>query len=330
MEYKTGDSGIRSTAEDGFELKVAEEVERTSEFFAESERRLWGNASSSWIVAADIIKKVRPIPWVFWIMIRSVYGYAGQVREVDPMTFTMIEKLIMRACQDQDLVSEEYRDLTPTKLTQALEFIGSDVAASLCFIHSVGKRVSINLSERIFRAIMDDAFLRCRLGVVLGQHSPEAGIGRCLLAGFTGRAGLAVQLASGTEDQAKIALAGLATGKDISKVCVDVYKCDPLQVAALSLVAGGCSKEIALGVAAFSLPSEEVAPGTEQYKWLTLFSILENIRLNRFENISKESWHSVGISTQAQASISKKTQNVFRKGHAFNWLLTPLSEMLDR
>lgn len=327
MESKGHNITTSASLEDGFEQKVAMDIERTSQFFAENERKVWGNVSTTWGVAADIIKKVRPVPWIFWIMIRAVYGSGGQIRDADPMTFGSVENLIFRACDDNELTNASDNGLEVVKLTDAVDLIGSDVAASLCFIHSVAKRVSLNLSERIFRAIMDDAFLRCRLGVIVGNHSPVAGIGRCLLAGFAGRAGLAVQLASGTEDQAKIALSGLATGKDIGKVCMEVYNCDPLQVAALALVGGGCSKEIALGVSAFSLPSEEVIPGTEQHLWLTLFTVLENVRLNNIKNISPECWHTLEITQDGKEKIERKCQNIFRKGHSFNWLLKPLSEM---
>lgn len=312
-----------SEAED----KLLEEVEKTSEYLAENERRMWGTVSTSWNVSASIVKKVKPVPWLFWIMIRSVYGKSGEVKDVDPMTFSLVENLLKRALKDPDLCASDQL-IENANLTKTVDILGSDLAASLCFVHSVSRRVSVGLNERVFRAIMDDALLRARLGVMLGQEVPLYGIGRCLLAGFAGRSGLAVQLASGSEDQARIALSGLATGKDIGKVCMDVYGCYPLQVAALSLVSGGCSRDIALGISAFSLPSEEIIPGSEQYKWLSIFSVLEHLRLNSMDQIPEDYWKSMGMNENQRKNLEQKTQQIFRKGHGFSWILKPLSEML--
>ncbi len=308
--------------------QVLEEVEKTTEIFAKQDDALFGIKNTSWTTAADVVKKIVPVPRLFWKIIHSVYGTSGEVKEVDPMTFSVLENLILKAVDDKDLITEIPPGGT-LNLTKAVSALGSDVAASLCFVYSLSRRVSKNLNERIFRAIMDDALLRARLGVVLGREAPQVGIGKALLAGFTGRAGLAVQLASGSEEQAKIALSGLATGKDISKVCYEVYGCDSLQVAALSLVAGGVSKDIALGVSAFSAPVYDVVGGSEQYRWLVLFTILENLRLNKVDAIPESYWGAIGVNGEKKESIIKSTQKVYRSGHKFNWILSPLTAMGD-
>ena len=264
---------LENVSEDEFEEKISNEVEKAGDVFAEQEKKTWGALSPSWNVASGIVKRVKPVPWIFWVMIRTVYGRSridagkGQKSSADPMTFSILENLIMRAVQDSEL-AQGVDSKTIKNLTGAVNVLGIEVTASLCFIHSVCMRVSRSLNDRMYRAIIDDALIRARLGVLLGTGSKSLGIGKPLLAGFAGRAGLAVQLASGTEQQARKALNSLASGKDISKMGFDVYGCDPLQVAALTLIAAGCHQEIAFGVASFSLPSSVEEMNKEQLLWL--------------------------------------------------------------
>lgn len=316
-------------AESNFHDQVVEEVDKTSEFFAQKEGSIFGVQNYSWTVAAEVVKKIIPVPRLFWIIIHSVYGKSGEVRTVDPMTFSILENVILKAVEDKELVTGKQFS-GKLNLSKAVEALGSDVAASICFIYSLSRRVSNQLNERVYRAIMDDALLRARLGVMLGREASHVGVGKALLAGFAGRAGLAVQLASGTDEQAKIALSGLATGKDISKVCYDVYGCDSLQVAALSLVAGGFSKDIALGISAFSLPTEELSKGSEQYNWLALFSVLENLRLNKLDSIPEEYWSALKIDEVTRDYIAKSSQKIYRTGHKFNWILSSLSTLVEK
>jgi hypothetical protein len=323
------DESEHSHTESGFHDKVVDDVNKTSQFFADKESSIFGLQNSSWSIAADVVKKIIPVPRLFWIIIHSVYGRSGEVRKVDPMTFTILENVILKATEDKELVTGD-PVVGKINLTKAVNAIGCDVAASLCFIYSLSRRVSNQLNERIYRAIMDDALLRARLGVLLGREVPGVGLGKAVLAGFAGRAGLAVQLASGSEEQAKTALSGLATGKDISKVCFDVYGCDSLQVAALSLVAGGFSKDVALGISAFTLPSDELVPGTEHYNWLVLFSILENLRLNKLDAVPDSYWGMLSIDETTKEYIIKSSQKVYRTGHKFNWILSSLSDLADK
>lgn len=318
---------FENITEDEFEEKISIEVERASDTFSEEERRTWGSISASWGTASNIVKKVKPIPWIIWVMIRSVYGGSSKSFSADPMTFVPLENLLLRAVQDDSLANEEFK-ITPKSITAAMKLLGPETAASLCFMHSVCMRVSRTLNERIYRAIIDDALIRARLGVNLGQCSDYLDIGRPLLAGFAGRAGLAVQLASGSEEQAKKALNSLATGKDISKMGHDVYGCDPLQVAALTLVAAGCNRNIAFGVASFSLPSNGGTVSKEQDFWYKLFATLEYIRLNKIDWITPDIWLLLGFDDAGKEELLNQSQDVFRNGHGFAWVTTKLSQMI--
>lgn len=316
-------------SEDEFDATISNEVDQASKYFAEEDRKSWGTISPSWDTASKIVKKVKPVPWIFWIMIRSVYGSSVGTSKPDPMTFLVLENLLVRASQDPSLIKGMNSEVQGRKtVTNIVKVLGAETVGSLSFIHSVCMRVARLLNDRIYRAIIDDALIRARLGVIVGQNSEYLDIGKPLLAGFAGRAGLAVQLASGSEDQAKKALSSLATGKDISKVGFDVYGCDPLQVAALTLVASGCNKSIAFGIASYSLPTHVGKMAQEQELWLNLFTLLENLRLNKIDGISDEVWTSLGFDEVNREDTLNECQDVFRNGHGFAWLTTKLSEMV--
>lgn len=285
-----------------------------------------GDISPTWVRATEIIKTVRPIPWAFWGLIRSVWGSQNPHREiVDSSHFTVVEKLVLRAAGDPDLT------LGPVKgkrqFTDFYNAVGPETTASLCFIHAVCKRVSVSLQERVFKAIIDDALLRARLGVVLSQLSPKVSTGAGLLVGFSGRAGLAIQLASGTEASASEALKSLATGQSISSTGISVYGCDPLQVGALALIAGGCNKQIATGISAIDGKREDVLVGSPQYDWMLYFNTIEQMRIGRLDSMSPAELEYLAIGDEAKKDLAANSKLAFRSGHNFDWLLLNLSEM---
>jgi hypothetical protein len=285
-----------------------------------------GKSSPSWIKAAEIIKKVRPVPWAFWVLIRSVWGVKNAEKvDLDSSHFTVVEQLVLRAVMDEELV------LAPCKrkgqFSDSFKSLGAATTASLCYIHAICKRVSIGLPERVYKALIEDALLRARLGVVLSQFSPRVSIGAGILVGFSGRAGLAIQLASGTEVQASEALKSMATGQDIGDTGMSIYGCDPLQVGALAMIAGGCNKAIASGISAFGDNREEVLIGSEQYDWMLIFSFIEKLRIGKLDQISESDFEYLAINSDDKKELQSKAKQVFRMGHNFDWLLLNLSEM---
>lgn len=283
-------------------------------------------SSPSWMRATEIIKKVRPVPWVFWVLIRSVWGEANAARvSIDSSHFTVVEQIVLRAVQDDDLV------LQPSKkkgqFSESYKCLGPVTTASLCYIHAVCKRVSISLPERVYKALIEDALLRARLGVVLSKFSPRVSVGAGLLVGFSGRAGLAIQLASGTEAQAAEALKSMAMGNDIGTTGMSIYGCDPLQVGALAMIAGGCNKNIASGISSFGQKREEILVGSEQYDWMLIFSFIEKMRIGKLDQISELDYEYLAISTDDKKDLQTQAKQAFRMGHDFEWLLLNLSDM---
>ncbi|MCB0322172.1 MAG: hypothetical protein KDD69_01330 [Bdellovibrionales bacterium] len=329
-EARDDQFGFDDFGEDGFDEQVGEELKAAKQLLDPAEPGIAGTPSGvGWAAAAEIVERVRPVPWLLWVVVRSVYGRSGELGEPDSHAFSVVTNLMLHAANDRALAphrsEDEESDGKISNLTTAIDLIGSDVAGSLCFIHAVCRRVSTSLNERVWRPILDDALLRAHIGYHVGQIAPSFGAGRGMLAGFAGRSGLAVQIASGSIEQAQKALAGLASGVEIGEVCKDIYACDPLQVSALSLIAGGCNRDIAMGIAAFSKREGNLLPGSEQHRWFCLFSVIEQMRMGQLEQVTDEHWRTLGYDPAAKNDLLTRVQLVQRRGHGWRWMTQSLA-----
>ncbi len=313
-----------STFEEG--LDTEEEVTNSDRILDEASEEAVGTISPTWVRAREVVKKVRPIPWAFWSLIRSVWGHENPESIVlDSSQFSVVERLVLRAVEDSELVMEPVE--RKGQYVDSYTALGASTTSSLCFIHAVCKRVAVSLQERVYRAIIDDALLRARLGVILSKASPRVSVGTGLLVGFSGRAGLAIQLASGSETEASDALKGLAMGQDISSTGLNVYGCDPLQVGALALISAGCNKQIASGISAFGISKEDIIFGTPQYDWMLYFQAIEKMRVGKIETLTTAELEYLGIGEEAKSRLQTMSQKAFRAGHNLEWLMLNLSEM---
>ena len=275
----------------------------------------------SWEIASKIVTRYRPVPWILWRVIHAVLGKPGQTPKPDPITFDIVRPLIFNAAKDKTLFVPDPAAPPLAKLEHIIPSLGADVGAALCVIHGVCRRISNSLSERVWRPILDDALMRGQLGYHVGKHCPKFGPGRGMLAGFSGRSGLAVLIASGDVQQAQRALEGLAAGSDIRDVGTSVYGCDPLQVAAMTLSAAGCNIEAAFGTAAFSTRGRDLAPRGEQYLWLSAFAVCENIRMGTPDRIEERYWEALGYNVAARGELRERSRMLQRKGPAWQWLI---------
>lgn len=322
-----------------------------------------GPRGESWQVAARIVRDFRPVPRLVWVIIHNVYGRIGSNHHVDPMIFSDVEPLILRAATDKTLASSpppapaaaaaphtppaqrqksvilsranvasleaaasapaQPEEIEVKNLEHAVQIIGADVAASVCFIHAVCRRVANSVSEKVWRPILDDALLRAHMGYLVGRSSRGFGPGRGMMAGFCGRSGLAILIGSGSIDQAQAALSGLAAGVEIGQICTKVYGCNPLQVAAMAAVSAGFNRDIAVGVGSYNAEDTAVVSASEQDRWLSAFSIVENLRMNRRDDIDPNSWLVLAYTEAHKAELMKKIQNVQRRGHGWGWLTKP-------
>ncbi len=325
-EENTGYSEEDHQKRIGAELGAARRV-----FAAELSVKADKGEDVTWENAATIVENVRPVPWILWAVVRSVYGKSGELGNPSSAQFTTIPNLIRTACMDESLAGEKaIESLEDIKtLTEAVDIVGTDVAAAIAFVHAVCRRVATSLVERIWRPIVDDALLRAHMGLIIGKHSPFFGAGRGALVGFAGRSGLAIQIASKGEQEAQRALFGLASGMEIRDICLDVYGSDPLQVSALALVAGGCNRDIPMGIASYAQDGAGLVPDTEQFQWYSAFKIVECVRMGKREEIPEACWKELGYKSSMIDAMMKDVQQVQRRGHGWRWITKSLVPKAD-
>ncbi len=280
----------------------------------------------SWDRAQDIVKKFRPVPWLVWQIVRAAFGKPGKSPELSFGVFNPLDRLILFAATHKVFAPANSNAGKKIYLSEATARLGTDVAAALCFMHAICRRIGVMLPERIWRPILDDALIRARIGHMVGSRS-SFGRGRAMLAGFSGRSGLAIQIASGDLDQARKILEALAQGLDINQAGLFIYGCEPLQVAALALTASGCSREAAFGTASYTTKGDGIVPGSEEFSWLAAFSICEGLRMNDLTRVEPAHWAALSYGPNDRDELIKEIKLMQRKGHSLEWISWPQQAM---
>ena len=157
-----------------YQQKVSQDLQRAGSEL----RALEGGApqaADSWSVAGSLIARFRPIPLVVWRIVRAVYGRSGRITQAHPLTFIGLERVLYRAAVDETLAVTTLDDILSrveqsesAAMRDVVETLGIDVAAALCLIHAVCRRVAQSPLEPIWRPILDDALLRAQIGFHLG------------------------------------------------------------------------------------------------------------------------------------------------------------------
>lgn len=277
-------------------------------------------SKNSWAAAKRMVYDFRPVAGYLWRIVHAVLGQTEKLGKPDPIAFDTMTPLLRVASGDLVLTGTqteaESRD-------EAIKKIGFDTAAAICVIHGVCRRVGAAAPERIWRPIIDDALLRANIGFLIGGQISHFGKGRGLLAGFCGRAGLAVQIAASDLNRSQKALEGLAAGMDIRVVGLNNFGCDPLQVSAIMLASAGVSTEAALGVAAFSNDGRGLTPKGMQQLWYAVFVITEHLRMNEPERIDPKHWRTIGYDDLLRKELEVKVKSLLKKGHRWDWVCEP-------
>ncbi len=277
-----------------------------------------GPQTQGWRHAREVIDNFRPVPWFIWRISNYVLRVPGKTNKLSEGFVMGLRRLLFAAASDKILG-------TGTKvndLRKALSIVPHDAVAAVSVIHGVSRRLANHDFERIWRPILEDAILRAHIGCFVGERDEAFGLGRGMLAGFAGRAGLAILISCGELEQAKEALESLAAGEEISEVGYKVYKCDPLQVSAMLLSASGCGRDAAFGTVAFAASAPlNVVQNDEQKKWLAAFVICENLRTGRVGKIEEQYWEILGFhSKQERKDLVDTVKIIARKGHGWGWL----------
>lgn len=295
----------------------------------ETEREMVGNVHSdqdglsvkTWQVAREITTQFRPVPWFIWRICNYSLGTSGEIHEINEGMVFGLRRLIYAAASDPYLgAGEKVNDVR-----KAIKIVPSDVIAAVSVIHAICRRLASSQFERIWRPILDDALLRARIGWMAGALCEDFGEGRSMLAGFSGRTGLAILIASGELEQARSSLEMLAAGTRIEEVGMALYGCDPLQVSAMVLMAAGCGRDAAYGAARFASindPVVETVETLDQRRWLASFTICEYLRTGRADEIAEEHWNALKFDQEElRDEIKKQAKQVARRGHEWNWLV---------
>jgi hypothetical protein len=286
-----------------------------------AERQLAKSAEAkrdSWTVASRTVRDYKPVSGYLWRIVHAVLGKPDKIGSPDPMLFDALKPLLLFACRDPRLGT---RGFSGTTIDSAVNTLNPDVAAAICVIYGVCRRISGTLTERLWRPIIDDALIRASIGYLIGKKCPKFGAGRGLLAGFCGRAGLAVQIASADSTKAQRALEGLAAGRPMKDVGISVYGCDPLQVSAMVLASAGVTAEAAYGIAGFSNNGKNIKVGAPAYFWLSVFSVAEYLRITEPENVSEKYWLDLGFEKEDREQLRRDVSTLLIKGHNWDWLL---------
>lgn len=273
----------------------------------------------SWTVASRTVRDYKPVSGYLWRVVHAVLGRADKASKPDPMIFDALKPLIIESAADARLGNPNTR---VSSLDDAVKIVGIDSAAAVCVVYGVCRRISATLTERLWRPIIDDALIRASIGYVVGEKVADFGKGRGILAGFSGRAGLAIQIAASDIQKAQRALEGLASGQPMKDVGTTVYGCDPLQVSAIMLASAGVTPEAAYGVAAYSNQGKNINPKSAANLWLSVFTVAEHLRISEADTIDPKYWRSLGLNESAQNEIRSSVDVILRKGHNWEWLLS--------
>jgi len=277
------------------------------------------DAVKAWQKARVLVEEFRPIPWFIWRISNYVFGKSGQLNVVPEGMVMGLKKLMFAAASDSIMGSGQ----PVTNMKLALSTLRSDVIAASSVIHAICRRLATRQHERIWRPILDDALLRAQLGFFVGERRGSFGSGRGMLAGFAGKAGLAVLIASGDLEQARTALDRLAGGENVSTVGQEVYGCDALQVSAMMLSASGCGRDAGFGTVSYASQEQmEILENDEQKAWRAAFTICEKIRTNSESEIDDSLWLLLRYDEKdPRAHLVDMSKLLVRTGTNWSWLV---------
>lgn len=317
---RSSSSSSSDLSDEQFEDQLERTLKETEEAVLEvTGARDGTDEAFAWHASRHVVEEFKPVPWFIWRLCNFVLGKSGQIGEITEGMVFGLRKLLFAAASDPSIGAGG----NVSSMRQALQILPSDVVASVGVIHAICRRLSKKPHERIWRPLLDDALLRARIGVEIGLQRPQFGPGRTMLAGFAGRCGLSILISSGDLDQARKSLELLATGLGIQDVGLKVYKCDPLQISAMTLSACGCGRDAAFGTASFASENpQNVVQNDEQMCWLAAFSITEYVRRGKPEGIDPKFWEILGYTNQADIDgIFVGTKKVVRRGHGWDWIV---------
>jgi hypothetical protein len=305
---------------DGFARQIASGLEETEDEIRNLARSL-GTISQddSLRIAKDVVTQFQPVPQFIWRISSYTLGRAGRINKLSDGNLFGLKKIVLAIAKDRILG----KGSTVLSTRAVIDTVSSDVIAAVAVIHALGRRLQTKEFHAVWGPILDDALLRAEIGYFVGTMCEGFGPGRGMLAGFAGRIGLAVLIATGSADQAQAAITLLAGGGRIEEVALELYGCEPLHISSMILSAAGCGKESVLGVAAFTMASrQQVNLEPEQQRWLSALTVTERVRGGEHDSVDESAWNRMGYqSPEERAELVEIVGTLRRRGHGWNWMI---------
>ncbi len=280
--------------------------------------------SGGWETAGKLVSDFRLVPPVIWGIGRAVFGKDGSIGEIHAGVFLPLATLVRYAAKQKPFGRGNEKDApgdSVEELRRAVTKIGGDVLGALCVMHPVCRRVSVSMSESLWRPLLNDALLSAQIGYLLGKYAEAFGRGRAMLAGFVARSGVPTMIAMLDEKQRETVSEEIKQGASINEWTKTLFGCEPLQISLLSLTAGGCSREAALGIAMSLNASTRPEPGSVCEQWLASYTIIEEIRIGNREKISKSHWSALGIESEdAKEKFFEDVDDLIKRNINWQWL----------
>ncbi len=309
--------------ENNFDSKLKQTLEITQDEIntALEQARNIQIPKSQWEEAKKVVEEFQPVPWFIWRLANFVFGKPGRPNKAGEGMVLGLKKVLLAAASDK--VLGKGQPITRTR--DAIKAVRSDVVAATSVIHSISRKLATKPFARVWEPILEDAITRAHIGYFVGQMNLDFGPGRGMLAGFAGRIGIAILIATGTEYQADLALQNLAQGKTLREVGLQTYGTDPLQVSAMVLSACGCGKEAAIGTVAYANENQSTSIGDQSFdqkQWLAAFAITEHARMGQLSEVKEDHWKVLGFHQDSdKEDLSELVKLLVRKGHGWEWIV---------
>ena len=276
-------------------------------------------ANQSWINSRKIVADFQPVPWFIWRLSNYVFG-TNSIPDPIPQGMVLGLRRLLFAAASDSILGEGKK---VNDIRKALMILPEGVVGAVGVIHATCRKLHSKPNERIWMPVLEDAVLRAHIGYYVGQQDRRFGGGRGMLAGFAGRCGLAILIANGELAQARKCLELLAAGMEIGAVGLQVYECEPLHASAMALSASGCGRSSAYATVKYASPTEfDEVPTEDQFRWLSAFTITENVRTGRADQIDAEHWAALNFdNAEDQMELQEVSKLATRNGHGWNWIL---------
>jgi len=306
--------------QDQFAEHIANELEQSENDIREVNQSSFSRSQEASLqLAKEKIGNFQPVPPFIWRIANYTFGRPGRINKLSDGNLFGLKKLVLNIGRDR--VLGKGSSVTTTR--SVLDMVPSDVIAATAVIHALGRRLQSREFQAVWGPILDDALMRAHIGYFVGTMCEDFGPGRGMLAGFSGRIGLALLIALGDAEQAQSSISLLAAGRNIEEVALDLYGCEPLHMAAMTLSASGCGRESVLGIASFTMsPKVKAGLSRGQRRWLAALTVTEKMRAGEGDAVDEAAWDLMGYDDhEERGELAEIVNTLKRRGHGWNWMV---------